>query len=165
MRLYILRHGDAPYDCVSGERVLSSLGKNETREVIQRHAGELSAVPLIMCSTTRRARETLAVVTQVLAYQGELLFDDCLRSASSVSAVEARIDNLYTDSILLVSHQPLVGYLLEYLTNQSSIGMAMSTSSLACLDLSTFKPWLWQFELAGSALDSGSVLVKGEMKA
>jgi phosphohistidine phosphatase len=160
VELYILRHGDAPYKTLSRERVLSEAGKAETAQVVTARATELSAVPLIVCSPVRRARETLAVVEQTLSNRPQVLFDDCLRSESSVQQVETFVDSLQADKLLLISHQPLVGHILNYLTDSSgsasgfatssafgggmgmsmsmSMGMAMGTSCLASLDLITF---------------------------
>ena len=152
MELYILRHGDAPYKTLSRERVLSEAGKAETAQVVTARTAELSAVPLIVCSPVRRARETLAVVEQALSNRPQVLFDDCLRSESSVQQVETFVDSLQADKLLLISHQPLVGHILNYLTDSSGsassstfgggmrmgMGMAMGTSCLASLDLITF---------------------------
>ncbi len=138
MRLYLLRHGDAPFDHSCGERVLSEAGKTATQKIIQRHSNELVETALIVCSPTRRARETLAVLTQTLNYKNPVLFDDCLRSGSSVAAVERYSSHLEADSLVMISHQPLVGYILDYLTDRGGIGMQMGTSCLARLELLTF---------------------------
>lgn len=141
MRIYLLRHGDAPYDESCGERSLSTLGKEQTKRVIAQHRDDLSQLELIICSPTLRARQTLAVVTETLGYQGELIFEQSLRSEGSVASVESYVDNLVgINQLLLLSHQPLIGNMLEYLTDQTGtgIGWSMSTSSLACLDAITF---------------------------
>lgn len=139
MLIYLLRHGDAPFDAACGERSLSAQGQVETRNVVMQHLDELSRVPLILCSPTLRARQTLQVVTKTLNYRGALIFEDSLRSGGSLHDVEARVDSLTdVDQVLLLSHQPLVGQILEYLTDKQGIGWSMSTSSLACLDAITF---------------------------
>ncbi len=144
MRLYILRHGDAPYDHRCGERVLSHQGASDTQKIVRRHLAELAATAMIICSPTRRARETFSVVKQTLGDNKPVLFDDCLRSGSSVAAVGAYLDQLDSDgalagkSLLMVSHQPLVGELLDYLTDSYGVGRRMGTSCLANLDLLTF---------------------------
>lgn len=57
---------------------------------------------------------------------------------SSVVAVENRVDSLAEAPILLLSHQPLIGKILEYLTDRSGLGWSMTTSSLACLEATAF---------------------------
>jgi len=139
MLIYLLRHGDAPFDSDCGERSLSSQGEAETRNVVTQHFDSLSKIPLILCSPTLRARQTLQVVTKTLNYRGELIFEDSLRSGGRLNDVEARIDSLTdVDQVLLLSHQPLIGQILEYLTDKQGIGWSMSTSSLVCLDAITF---------------------------
>ncbi|WP_461517872.1 SixA phosphatase family protein [Porticoccus sp.] len=138
MLIYLLRHGDAPYDEACGERSLSLTGESETRDVVGRHITDLQGVELILCSPVLRARQTLKVLSEALSYQGELLFEDVLRSESRVAAVERCVDKLEVQSLLLLSHQPLIGRMLEYLTDQPGLGWSMSTSTLACLDTLAF---------------------------
>ncbi len=138
MVIYLLRHGDAPFDSSCGERSLSAQGKTDTRHVVQQYLHELSQLQLILCSPTLRARQTLKILTETLNYQGELLFEDALRSEGQLSAVEHCVDALDTNQILLLSHQPLIGQILEYLTDKPGIGWSMDTSSLVCLDAIAF---------------------------
>ena len=138
MLIYLLRHGDAPFDSSCGERSLSAQGEIDTRHVVNQHLNELSQLQLILCSPTLRARQTLKTLAEVLDYQGELLFEDVLRSEGQVNAVEHCIDSLDIDRVLLLSHQPLIGQILEYLTDKPEIGWSMGTSSLVCLDTIAF---------------------------
>lgn len=138
MLVYLLRHGDAPYDEGCGERSLSPRGEAETRDVLSRHLAEIQSVELILCSPVLRARQTLQVLSETLDYRGKLLFEDVLRSESRVAAVEHWVDGLDVRSLLLLSHQPLIGKILEYLTDEPELGWSMSTSTLACLDTLAF---------------------------
>lgn len=144
MLIYLLRHGDAPFDPSCGERSLSIQGKVETQQVVEQHLDLLSKLQLIVCSPVLRARQTLQILTDTLNYSGELLFEDMLRSEGSIAGVERCVDTLEdsfnTDQILLLSHQPLIGHMLEYLTDNtgSGLGWSMGTSSLAVLDATTF---------------------------
>ncbi|WP_461481982.1 SixA phosphatase family protein [Porticoccus sp.] len=138
MLIYLLRHGDAPYDEGCGERSLSPRGEAETRDVLSRHLAEIQSVELLLCSPVLRARQTLQVLSETLDYRGKLLFEDVLRSESSVAAVEHWVDRLDVKSLLLLSHQPLIGKILEYLTDEPGLGWSMSTSTLACLDALAF---------------------------
>lgn len=138
MHIYLLRHGDAPYDERSGERSLSARGKTETAAVVEQHLSQLSEVELIVCSPVLRARQTLQVLTETLNYSGELLFEDVLRSEGTVAAVQQYVDSLDVARVLLISHQPLIGQLLEYLVDEAGLAYSMTTSSLACLDAITF---------------------------
>lgn len=142
MLLYLLRHGDAPYDATLRERALSPRGEQETTRVIAQRAVELTGVKYIICSPSRRARETLTVVRNQINVSAELVFDDCLRSGGSVAQVEAFLGALCRDSradvVLLVSHQPLVGEICHYLLDDNSRIGFLETSNLAAFELITF---------------------------
>ncbi len=138
MLIYLLRHGDAPFDSSKGERSLSPQGKMETELVIAQHLDELSKIDLILCSPTLRARQTHQVLVDSINYAGPSRFVDILCSEGNVPVVEQYVDALQTERLLLLSHQPLVGHLLEYLTDEPGLGYRMGTSALACLDAITF---------------------------
>ncbi len=138
MLIYLLRHGDAPYDSSCGERSLSAQGETDTRQVVQQHIDVLSQLQLVLCSPTLRARQTLKVLTDTLNYQEALLFEDALRSEGHINAVEYCVETLDVERVLLLSHQPLIGQILEYLTDKPGIGWSIDTSSLACLNTITF---------------------------
>lgn len=142
MLIHLFRHGDAPFDVSCGERSLSLQGKIETRQIVEQHLKELSQLQLIVCSPVLRARQTLEVLTESLNYSGQLLFEDVLRSEGSVLGVEHCIDtlvnSLQVEHLLLLSHQPLIGQILEYLTDESGLAWSMNTSSLASLETITF---------------------------
>lgn len=142
MQIYLLRHGDAPFDASCGKRSLSDQGETDTRHIVEQNLKSLSKLDLIVCSPVLRARQTLQVLTETLNYTGQLLFDDALRSESSVTNVEHYIDALLVsepvDQILLLGHQPLIGQLLEYLTDETGLAWSMGTSALATLEAPVF---------------------------
>ena len=138
MLIYLLRHGDAPYSGIAGERSLSAEGKNDLESILSQHRTELSRLALVLCSPVLRARQSMTVLAETLNYQGPLLFDDVLRPESSVATVESRVNSVAEEPILLLGHQPLIGKILEYLTDQTSLGWSMTTGSLACLDVTVF---------------------------
>lgn len=142
MYIYLLRHGDAPFDTICGERSLSNQGKAETRIIVEQHLESLSKLNLIICSPVLRARQTLQILTETLNYSGRLLFEDVLRSEGSVSSLEQYIDTLLAsqpvDQILLLGHQPLIGQILEYLTDETGLAWSMGTSALATLEAPVF---------------------------
>jgi len=136
--IYLLRHGDAPYSGMAGERSLSAEGKKDLQRVLSQHRAELSGLALVLCSPVLRARQTMTVLAETLNYQGPLLFDDVLSPESSVAAVEYRVNAVAEEPILLLGHQPLIGKILEYLTDRTGLGWSMTTGSLACLDVTAF---------------------------
>ena len=136
-----MRHGDAPFDNVSGERVLSPQGAKDTAKVVTARAKELTRLTHIICSPSRRARQTLSVLQKTVKTSAELIFNDCLRSESSVPRVEKFIDSMTVKgpmNVLLVTHQPLIGSIYRYLLDQPQDPTFLSTSNLACFELVTF---------------------------
>lgn len=125
---------------MEGERSLSAEGKKDLQRVLSQHRAELSGLALVLCSPVLRARQTMTVLTETLHYSGPLLFDDVLSPESSVASVENRVNSMTEETILLLGHQPLIGKILEYLTDRdrTGLGWSMTTGSLACLEVTAF---------------------------
>lgn len=150
MNLFIMRHADAQLHAASDElRRLSALGVSETERILKANVAHLSDVEHICVSPYRRAQETSALVSSYLRDSAacnqsiELETCDFLTPNNNPASV---IEWLYelqekkrVQSLLLISHQPLVSSLIELLCNsgQASPGnYPMPTSSLACVSLS-----------------------------
>lgn len=139
MKLYILRHGDAPYTGLHGERALSEKGVQDTRQVIDNRLPQLQSLQHIICSPKLRARQTMEVVVESLAKpELRISFDNCLKTEGTLEGVAAFVDQCPDENILLVSHQPLVGRMVNYLADQDGLGYRMGTSCLAAFDLIAF---------------------------
>lgn len=138
MQLFILRHGDAPYDANDAERALSLRGREETQRVVRARLDELRDVQHIVSSPLRRARETTQAVIETLGYQGKLSFDDCLCNSGGAEDLAKLMNAMEDEVILLVSHQPLVGQMLNYLADETGLGHRMGTSCLASFETLAF---------------------------
>ncbi len=149
MKLYILRHGEAGPAATDQVRPLTSHGREQVEQVVAARHGDLDAVSVVITSPLRRARETGAVVARALNYAGELVVSDALTPAGSPVAISRLLDTLDAgingrgdgpeQSILLVSHQPLVGQLVAWLTGQTQAAW-MDTGCLAALDVTVCVP-------------------------
>ncbi|MEH6542873.1 MAG: phosphohistidine phosphatase SixA [Porticoccaceae bacterium] len=142
MKLYLLRHGDAAANAPSdAERPLTRRGEGEVLEIAQRCTDRLKQVAQVVSSPYLRARQTAAILTRTLSdvsgYQGELLINPLITPAGQLDEVGAFVGALESEEVLLVTHQPLVGYLLNYLTDSDAHG-GMTTANLAALELSAF---------------------------
>lgn len=135
MKLFILRHGEAGTASTDRVRPLTSTGREQVRQVAVTRYPELSALDVIMTSPLRRARETGAVVARSLSYTGELVVSDALAPEANLTGVSQLLNAMDGQSVLIVSHQPLVGYLLAWLTGQNQLPW-MDTGCLAHVDLS-----------------------------
>ena len=143
MKLYILRHGDAvTHMSPDSERPLSSIGEQEVASVAQRCAERLKNVEQVISSPYLRARQTAAILLRTLSgqfpdYTNELLINPLITPAGQLHELGVFIEALDSDEVLLVSHQPLVGNLITFLTADDAHG-AITTANLAALDVSAF---------------------------
>lgn len=134
MKLYVLRHGAAePLALSDAARRLTPRGEAEVRAVALTCAQRLVGLQRIVTSPYQRARQTAAELMRTLNFAGELLVEAALTPAGDVGQVAALIDALGGET-LLVSHQPLVGELLCYLTDREDLA-SMGTANLAALDI------------------------------
>ncbi|MBU2885064.1 phosphohistidine phosphatase SixA [Gilvimarinus agarilyticus] len=135
MRLFVLRHGQAePYRVDDASRTLVPSGAADVRRVIEKQQQCLTDVP-IWCSPYIRAGQTAAIAANCLGRSSEpdAIVNDLVPEAS----VPRLIESLYQSqlpSLLIVSHQPLVGDLLQRLCAQLE-PTPMHTASLACVSL------------------------------
>ncbi len=144
MKLYILRHGEAGPAATDQARALTSHGREQVEQVVAARHGDLGAVSVVVTSPLRRARETGAVVARALSYAGELVVSEALAPAGSPLAVSHLLETIdepvngqgdsTEQSVLLVSHQPLVGQLVAWLTGLTQTGW-MDTGCLAALEV------------------------------
>lgn len=131
MKLFILRHGQAEnFACSDAERALTDGGRAEVRRVIRRSAGEISPLHHLWVSPLRRAQQTADVVEEELGpaprETSPLLVPEC--SAYHVLELLSGVED---GTYLLVSHQPLVGELVNGLCGKPNGFYAMDTGALA----------------------------------
>tara|TARA_R110001599_G_C11993095_1_gene636241 strand:+ start:199 stop:660 length:462 start_codon:yes stop_codon:yes gene_type:complete len=141
MKLYIMRHAQASFNAPSdSERSITLLGADQTKELILEHAGKLADINLVWSSDLKRAKQTAAIVTEMLGLEpSEKTF---LSPDGDLRKVLSELQNLRaTDCLLLVSHQPLVGELVGSLLD-GNIRRAhpYSTSEVIALKLDMFEP-------------------------
>ena len=138
MKLYVLRHGEAELQARSdAERRLTARGLAEVRAVATAVAARLAGLQTLISSPYQRARQTAAELMRTLGFAGELVIDPALTPGSPVGGLGAILENSGAGELLLVSHQPLVGDLLRYLTDDDALE-PMGTSHLVALQLTVF---------------------------
>lgn len=134
MRLFLLRHGHAESEAPSDDlRPLSARGEMELNTLLQENYANIGVVDRIFVSPYLRTRQTAEVVAQYISAPQEF---------SERLVPDARIDLLLEQlqqwssahaSIMLVSHQPLVGTLLDELGGFEYGCYRMGTGALAAL--------------------------------
>lgn len=159
LQIYILRHGAAePIRQTDAERVLTPQGEKEAAaaarhlllDMVERENNRIQqsgnmpvnasigALPVdiqIVTSPYKRAMQTATILSDIIGYDHELLvLDDLTPDATprqSLAALAATVDKTHCTSLLVVSHLPLVGLLLNGLTRaEFKDNMAIGTGHL-----------------------------------
>ena len=139
MKLYLLRHGAAAsYADSDSLRPLTSTGVDQTRQVVARMAEHMTAVQAIYSSPKLRARQTADIAAQQLAGNLPIVETDLIKPGGDIVGLGQFLEQQGNSDVLLVTHQPFVGNLIDYLTDQPGRGYEMDTSCLACIALIAF---------------------------
>ena len=121
------------------ERHITPDGRKWARTVARLAKNELGLNPdWIISSPLLRARETGEIVAEEFGKQSNLVLDECLLGESEVGETYERLRRLdKTDSVLLVSHQPLLRNLIaDLLGAKSNIGLY--SGAIACVQTDTY---------------------------
>jgi len=112
MQLFILRHGDASVPPGGSERSLTPRGELEAeaagRLLVGENIGQIISSPLL------RTRQTTDLVLRSLE-DTPVVYADELVPPSTGDAVCAVAERSGAEAVLLVSHMPLVAYLVSWL--------------------------------------------------
>ena len=149
MKVWIMRHGDAPY--IDGERQLSEQGKQDVAHMSLRLAQVLREanleLELMLASPYLRAQQTADIVEQTLNDAKVSPFvreqEPLLRSESDPAMTASYVQALPQSTILLVSHMPLVANLLASWVPQQ--GRYFATSAIAELEIDDDRAKLLEF--------------------
>ena len=133
MLLFVMRHGHAePLRKSDENRALTEEGRAEVAAVCKERASELAQVKTLWASPFVRTRQTAKIVAEAFGLEvevQELLTGDTPVSAL-LDAIAGAEESIFP--LMLVSHQPLVGSLVNGLCG-SGDEHPMGTASLACL--------------------------------
>jgi len=136
MKLLVLRHGQAEARAASDEqRALTEVGRRDVARVTEAAGSAFEGLEALWVSPYRRAQQTARIVTDTLQWQGSAVTVEDLQPEASLERLYARLQACKARSLLLVSHQPLVGSLLDDLCGEDPGCHPMGTASLACLNL------------------------------
>jgi len=114
MRLLLLRHGEAGFDATTDElRSLTANGRLQLRQMLLQYSLELAGVQRILHSPYLRTCQTAELVRDVRPVNSESL--NLLTPESSPQEVVDWLSVQSDDSLLLVTHQPLIGLLVSLL--------------------------------------------------
>ncbi|WP_390595028.1 phosphohistidine phosphatase SixA [Simiduia litorea] len=156
-RLYILRHGEAQHQAATdATRQLTRFGCQQVRAQALRFKSELSGVKRVYVSPYIRAQQTADELYAELAdsttiatrYEAAWLTPD-VAIEQVIHALEKVMSG---ESVLLISHQPLVSYLISFLSDIPVWQVNMDTASLACLELTVVAKGLAELKSITPAL-------------
>lgn len=119
MQVFIMRHGDAALDAASDSvRPLTSCGCDESRLMANWLKGQKVDIERVLVSPFLRAEQTLDVVGECMNLPGNVDVLPELTPCGDVGMVSAWLQTLANEgvaSVLVISHLPLVGYLVSEL--------------------------------------------------
>lgn len=144
MKLFILRHGEAERQITSDEaRNLTATGRTNVAAVANVSALELQTVQQIWVSPLLRAQQTAEIVCAQFEKNGLHIDRQTLElivpEASPFLLFDA-IQAAQIESLLLVSHQPLVGHFIDLFCGSYQGFHEMNTSSMACIEYDKAEP-------------------------
>lgn len=137
MTIFILRHGQAEAQITTDEaRQLTEKGRADTARVVYKRVADLASTAQIWASPLVRAQQTAEIAVGYLP-QLDIQTTELLVPEANPRALMEWLDEQQSTnanhSVLLVSHQPLVGLLINKLCGKPNDFYAMGTSSLAAI--------------------------------
>lgn len=133
-----MRHGDAALDAASDSvRPLTSCGCDESRLMANWLKGQKVDIERVLVSPFLRAEQTLDVVGECMNLPGNVDVLPELTPCGDVGMVSAWLQTLANEgvaSVLVISHLPLVGYLVSELCPGETPPM-FTTSAIASVTL------------------------------
>lgn len=139
MRIYIMRHGEAHAFADSDEsRALTPRGELESQRMASWLSPQLNnELDLVLVSPYLRAQQTWAACLPLLPSAKKVMIEDGItpygQSEDVAIYLRALIGLEQPQSILLVSHLPLVGYLTAEF-EQGIHAPMFPTSGISCID-------------------------------
>ncbi|WP_272572489.1 phosphohistidine phosphatase SixA [Providencia sp. PROV258] len=138
MQVYIMRHGDAAIQAASdAARPLTQKGKDESVLMAQWLQNQGVKIDCVLVSPYLRAEQTREVVSQHLNIPSKFEVLEQLTPGGNAVFVADNIRDLAVigaNAILVVSHLPLVGYLVSELCPHKEPPM-FTTSTIACIEI------------------------------
>lgn len=134
MKLWLLRHGAAePYQRHDAERQLTEQGRQQV--VLAAELLRNERFDRVLSSPYIRARQTAELLCATLQPPGAIDIVPWLTPEDDVREVTRKLDGYADQHLLIVAHQPLLGSLVNWLTDADRAqSLAMDTASVACLE-------------------------------
>ena len=134
MELFILRHGSAHPDAVKdSERALNATGREAVEQILRENAQRLEGINHVLVSPYLRAQQTCEIALRFLPKipAKNVHTVDCLVPTASPKSVIEHLSERGFSSVLCVSHQPLLGTLLDEICDFEPGQYRLATGALA----------------------------------
>ncbi|MGH1487626.1 MAG: phosphohistidine phosphatase SixA [Cellvibrionaceae bacterium] len=132
MFVFIMRHGEAAAGADSdAARELTDSGRQDVMDMIERCQAELANIDEIWASPYVRAQQTAMIAADKLGKS--LVTQNWLTPTDNTDNVLTSLREA-EKTILLVSHQPLVGTLVDRFADLEPGRYRMGTSAIACVE-------------------------------
>ena len=143
MQIFIMRHGQAgPMAASDSQRELTEHGFLEASIMAKWLNDNKVTVDSVFVSPYVRAQQTAKTVMADNSNRAKLITLDFITPSGNAKQVHDYLDGVFTtesiDKLLIVSHMPLVSYLVEELTAESTCPV-FQTASIAIIDYDTNK--------------------------
>ena len=144
MEIYLLRHGIAEDQSPTQQdahRALTSEGAARLREVLTTVAKAGNAPQLILTSPYVRARQTAEIAREILKIKQDMVETHALTPMAQPREAWEEIRALRSESsILLASHEPLMGQFLGFLLGVPGLQVEFKKGAIARVDVNGFGP-------------------------
>jgi len=152
MRIYIMRHGQAEAIAVNDkERALTEHGVQEVSQKAVWLKEQIKSLDCVLVSPYRRAQQTWLTLKNVLPSEKVIVCNDIVPNGSAEQVYDyicALILEYKLENLLVISHLPLVSFVLELLASDAGAPIFI-TAEVACIE---FDP----VTLSGELIISGS---------
>ncbi|MBT0726712.1 phosphohistidine phosphatase SixA [Rosenbergiella australiborealis] len=137
MHVYIMRHGDAALDAASdAQRPLTRYGVEETQQMSRWLVEQQPAFDVTLVSPFLRAQQTFMHFSENVPQSGKVETLELLTPAGDAKEVSDYLHALAregVDTVMVISHLPLVGYLVTALCPEQCPPM-FATAGIAHID-------------------------------
>lgn len=151
-KLFVLRHAKSSWneaDLRDFDRPLANRGLKAAPKMGELLRAERIAPDFILCSTSRRTRETLGLILPYLSGEARILMEDSVYEAGSESDLVDRLRRLPADirRAMVIGHNPVMQDLTTFLcetartpADLTAVSEKFPTGALAAIDLGD-TPW------------------------
>ncbi len=112
---YLMRHAEASWAAnTDQDRQLTERGRQDVLQLVLRHQCDLQTIQKIVCSPYLRTRQTAQIIAASIGIE-KLVFEGRLTPENSVKSAVTALEEHWCEHLLVVTHQPLIGCLINYL--------------------------------------------------